>query len=264
VKRRYNLVLLVLVLIGGAIAFWLAPQENSTKIGAEDALTTTRSAMDQEGTFGLYTLAVSWQPAFCETEPGKPECRSLTSARYDADHFALHGLWPAEQYCGVGQDQIDADTRDPRSALPAIDLEDATRAALDRVMPGTQSYLERHEWLLHGTCSGVSSEQYYARAISFVDSLNASAVRDLFARNVGTRISARDIRAAFDKAFGSTAGDRVRIDCAADGDRELLVELRIRLYGKVMAATPLATLINRATPSSDGCGAGIVDDVGHQ
>jgi len=41
-----------------------------------------------------YVLAVSWQPAFCETRPRLPECRSQTADRFDATNFTLHGLWP--------------------------------------------------------------------------------------------------------------------------------------------------------------------------
>ena len=42
---------------------------------------------------GDMVLAVSWQPGFCETRPRLPECRSQKKSRYDATHFALHGLW---------------------------------------------------------------------------------------------------------------------------------------------------------------------------
>lgn len=218
--------------------------------------------MNGEGTFGLYTLAVSWQPAFCETEPDKPECRTLKSGRYDADHFALHGLWPQENYCGVSPQLIDADTYDPHSTLPEINLPETTRSALDRAMPGTQSLLERHEWLMHGTCSGVSAETYYGRAIALLDELNASPVRDLFAENIGKRLSAAQIRKAFDAAFGTGAGLRVRIDCADDWPRTLIVELRIRLYGDAMDPRSLRSLINRATAGSGGCANGEIDRVG--
>ena len=41
-----------------------------------------------------YVLAASWQPSFCETKPDKDECESQTGDRFDATHFAIHGLWP--------------------------------------------------------------------------------------------------------------------------------------------------------------------------
>src|SRR3546814_10932851 len=52
----------------------------------------------------FFVLAVSWQPAFCETRPAKPECVTQDEDRFDASHFALHGLWPQPRgnvYCGV-------------------------------------------------------------------------------------------------------------------------------------------------------------------
>ena len=53
---------------------------------------------------GDMVLAISWQAGFCETRPRLPECRSQTNKRYDANHFALHGLWPQPgnlAYCDV-------------------------------------------------------------------------------------------------------------------------------------------------------------------
>src|SRR3546814_5265076 len=52
----------------------------------------------------FFVLAVSWQPAFCETRPAKPECVTQDEDRFDASHFALHGLWPQPRgnvSCGV-------------------------------------------------------------------------------------------------------------------------------------------------------------------
>jgi ribonuclease T2 len=36
-----------------------------------------------------HVLAVSWQPAFCETRPRLPECRSQTADRFDASNFRI-------------------------------------------------------------------------------------------------------------------------------------------------------------------------------
>ena len=51
-----------------------------------------------------YVLALSWQPAFCETNQRKPECRWQTGNRYDAKYLSLHGLWPqpsGTEYCNL-------------------------------------------------------------------------------------------------------------------------------------------------------------------
>ena len=51
-------------------------------------------------------LALSWQPAFCETKPEKTECRQLNAGELPVTEtqLSLHGLWPQPQgreYCGV-------------------------------------------------------------------------------------------------------------------------------------------------------------------
>ncbi|MGB5596474.1 MAG: hypothetical protein WBM62_20900, partial [Crocosphaera sp.] len=40
-----------------------------------------------------YLLALSWQPAFCETRPTKTECLTKDTDTFEAGNFVLHGLW---------------------------------------------------------------------------------------------------------------------------------------------------------------------------
>lgn len=209
-------------------------------------------------------LAVSWQPAFCETKPGKPECKSQTADRYDASHFALHGLWPMRQnYCGVSQTEIDADKKGRWTDLPEVKLTNGTRDALDRLMPGTQSVLERHEWLKHGTCTNLSQEAYFAQAISLLETLNNSAVTTLFATHVGQTLTQADLQSAFDAAFGANAGRRVKMRCEQVGARNLITELTIGLGDGDEKAT-LASRIQAAGTTKFDCPQGIVDPVGLQ
>lgn len=208
-------------------------------------------------------LAVSWQPAFCELkEASKPECLNQ-EGRFDADHFALHGLWPQPRnrvYCGVGLAERRADWDD----LPALELSVATRAELDRVMPGTQSFLHRHEWTKHGTCYSHAPEEYYLEALQLMAALNASPAQALFADQIGEEVTAREIRAAFDAAFGEDAGDRVEVVCSGDGGVTLISELRIALIGEITEDTTLADLIHAADPVDRGCRVGLVDPAGFQ
>src|SRR5580704_6068179 len=81
-------------------------------------------------------------------------------------------------------------------------------------MPGTQSNLERHEWIKHGSCARAdSADAYFSQAIALMDQLNASKAQGLFASNVGGEITGKAIRDAFDESFGEGAGDRVRVSC---------------------------------------------------
>ena len=209
-------------------------------------------------------LAVSWQPAFCETRPNKPECKSQTADRYDASHFTLHGLWPMRKnYCGVAQGDIDADKKSRWTELPEVKLSDATRKALDRVMPGTQSSLERHEWIKHGTCAGLAQDDYFAQAVSLIETLNASPVNALFAGKVGQPVTQAEVQSAFDTGFGSGAGQRVKMRCVQDGDRRIVTELTIGL-GDGDPKAPLKDLIQAAGQTKFDCEQGIVDPVGSQ
>jgi ribonuclease T2 len=217
-----------------------------------------------------YVLAVSWQPAFCETRAGtgKAECETQSEQRFDASHFTLHGLWPqpgSNIYCRVPSDLVDADKDRDWNRLPAPSLTDATRHELERVMPGTMSFLERHEWIKHGTCfGGPTPEAYFARAIALIDQLNASRPRELFARNIGSEITGAAIREAFDASFGAGAGDRVRIECKRDGGRNLIAELTIGLVGDIGAQPSLGPLMAASAPTDPGCPAGVVDPVERQ
>jgi ribonuclease T2 len=212
-----------------------------------------------------YVFAIIWQPAFCETAERRPECRSQTEDRFDASHFALHGLWPQRvDYCDVPRDQQLADREGDWSALPAPDLGKATLEKLREMMPGTQSGLERHEWLKHGTCYGEPAEAYFADALAVLEAVNASAVRDLFARSVGKELTQKQVRDAFDIAFGKGAGQRVRLACERDGKRRLITELTIGLTGEITAPADYRRLTLAARPTNGGCDSGVVDPVGLQ
>lgn len=215
-----------------------------------------------------FVLAISWQPAFCETMSHVPECHSQHAGRFDASHFALHGLWPRNRssaYCGVARADIEADKAGRWRELPMPALPADLRARLDVAMPGTQSGLDRHEWLKHGTCiPGTTAQSYYAASLALLDAVNASPVRDLFAGRVGAEVSAEEIRAAFDTAFGAGAGERVRLACRQDGRRRLVVEITIGLSGALGPEPALAALIAAARPTKPGCPGGVVDAVGLQ
>jgi ribonuclease T2 len=208
-----------------------------------------------------YVLAASWQPAFCQTNRAKSECRTQTQERFDSAHFALHGLWPQPRdnvYCGVSRAQRTAAEAGRWSNLPPLELSDATRTALDVVMPGTQSDLQRHEWIKHGTCYSDTAEEYFVESLQLMNQLNASPVRVLFADRIGERVTAHELRAAFDQAFGVGAGERVEIACSSG----LITELRIHLDGAITQTTRLASLIAAADPVGGGCTGGRIDPAG--
>jgi len=222
-----------------------------------------------ESTDNLLTL--SWQPAFCETRPGKKECRDLNDGLlpHAVRQLSIHGLWPqpkGKDYCGVPGSVKNLDNPNSWNRLPAPDIDTETADALQAAMPGFASFLHHHEWIKHGTCylGEGGADEYYDDLLHLTDLINESAVADLFVNNVGGEITGADIRAAFDTAFGAGAGDRVEIKCTPDGDRNLINEIWISLKGTITSETPLTDLLLAADPTGIGCSGGIVDMAGLQ
>lgn len=214
-----------------------------------------------------YALAISWQPAFCETEPRRRECREQTRDRFDASHFSLHGLWPQPEdnvYCGVSDEIIESDREGPWRSLDVPRIEQSIWDHLRVVMPGTRSSLHKHEWIKHGTCAGVDIDTYYARSLELMRAINSSELRDLFAANTGRRLSADDISEALDTAFGKGAGEHVRLVCERDPDsnRFLIVELVIAMGNPFVSGADLGDLIRQAPAQPAACPGGEVDAAG--
>jgi ribonuclease T2 len=212
-----------------------------------------------------YILAVNWQPAFCELNTRVRECRDQRPNSFEATNFTLHGLWPqprGNEYCDVSnRDRIasqDGRWRD----LPPLDLTIAQRRELDQVMPGSQSGLDRHEWVKHGSCYEGGQREYYADSLDLMLALNSSEVAEFFAANIGKRITLLDIGNTFDRAFGPGTGERVAIDCEQDGNRTLITEMRIALTGEITGPDDFADLLLAADPLQSACRSGQVDAVG--
>lgn len=267
--RELSGLLTLILLLGLAALFALptaAPYLPFLGIPLPQRSTVERSVV-AASLSGEFTLAVSWQPAFCETAPRKPECQSQTADRFDADHFTLHGLWPdpaGNIYCDVSQRLRSADEASRWQVLPEPELGDGLKRRLDTRMPGTVSNLHRHEWIKHGTCSGGDAQAYYAVSLALLDALNDTNIRDLFAGNIGGELTAARIRSAFDRAFGEGTGQRVQIECETDDDRRLISELRISLDGEIGRAPDLGALMLAADTRSRGCPVGMIDRVGLQ
>ncbi|CCE96526.1 ribonuclease T2 [Sinorhizobium fredii] len=234
----------------------------SSLAAAEEASGEERRTVPDGGTT-QYVLAVSWQPGFCETRPTRKECVDQTSDRFDATHFSLHGLWPLKKsYCGVEAELKAQDRKGDWLDLPKLVMADETAARLLIAMPGVKSGLDRHQWLRSGTCQTGKAEDYFRLQLRLLDELNASAVRALFADRIGSEIGEQQIKAAFDRSFGTGAGDRVRMRCQTVGGRSVITGMTIGLSGDLSGKTDLAGLMKAAGPTEFKCAKGIADAAG--
>jgi ribonuclease T2 len=119
------------------------------------------------GDFDFYLLSMSIDPSFCALSPAnrsKPDCRDLTAETFRQTPLTIHGLWPNRAHVSVNQQPAQC-TRD------ALRLSDAVKTDLARYMPGGPD-LEQHEWSKHGTCSGMSPDEYFAAAVGLARQMN--------------------------------------------------------------------------------------------
>lgn len=103
------------------------------------------TAAGRPGQFDYFLMSLTWAPQFCAEHPGTAggECQPG-----NGQGFLLHGLWP--------QDDDGSWPASCRHTGPV------PRGLVDQVlpfMPGTS--LVQHEWAKHGTCSGLSMEEYF-------------------------------------------------------------------------------------------------------
>jgi ribonuclease T2 len=254
---------MAVAVLGAAFAAGLVP-------GVPVAGAPSADVAPRDGESAVNVLALSWQPAFCETRPGKTECRQLNAGELPITEaqLSVHGLWPQPEgnaYCGVPEAVVALDKASQWADLPEPPLDDETREALAVAMPGTASFLERHEWIKHGTChrGAGGADEYFDDTLALADAINASEVAGFLAAHVGAEVETAELRARFDAAFGPGAGDRVQVHCTGDGGRTLVQEIKVATRGVIGSGAP-GELILAAEPVSPGCPRGIVDPAGLQ
>ncbi len=88
--------------------------------------------------------------------------------------------------------------------------------------------------------------------------MDASAVGQLLAANVGKSVSSSQILAAFKADFGDAAPGAVVITCKKVGGVSELSEIDVYLGGNVTGADPLAKLLHVAPGHPSNCASGML------
>lgn len=165
-----------------------------------------------------WALAVTWQPAFCETfDTEKREFPKECHLASNKETFTLHGLWPQwEEYC-VAALPPEVLARNQRyitntcemdkkwEELPEITLSADLKKRQAEVMPGIASYLDRHEYYKHGTCSLLNYEDYFNLAISLTEKLNQTSLPAFILNSAGDKVTKRQLCKAVETALGPQA-----------------------------------------------------------
>jgi ribonuclease T2 len=106
-------------------------------------------AKNEAGRFDYYALALSWSPTHCaglQRDGYDPQCHARSGKRYA---FVLHGLWPQHERGWPESCPIQGRPFVPQKTIDSM---------LD-IMPSPKLVI--HQFRKHGTCSGLSPEDYF-------------------------------------------------------------------------------------------------------
>jgi ribonuclease T2 len=162
---------------------------------------------DRPGVFDYYVLVLGWSPSYCATDEAEgrddPQCEGKHGS------FTLHGLWP--QYfegwprdCWSGR----------RPWVPEKVLEE-----IRDIMPSKG--LAIHEYRTHGTCAGLTPEQYFGVARGLYERIAVPA--KLAVPPGGLRLSPEDVEAEFLNANPWLKPDMISVTCRRGALRDVRI-----------------------------------------
>jgi ribonuclease T2 len=151
---------------------------------------------DTAGDFDYYVLSLSWSPNWCAIE-GDAKGSDQCDARHDHG-WILHGLWP--QYERGYPEHCQTTERAPSRRMTA-DMAD---------IMGTAG-LAWYQWKKHGTCAGLSAQEYYGQSRAAYAAITRP---DVLRRLTGEiKVAPAVIEQAFLEANPGMSSDQITITC---------------------------------------------------
>ncbi|MBR0556121.1 ribonuclease [Ciceribacter sp. L1K23] len=169
-----------------------------------------RADQHREDLFDFFVLSLSWSPTYCLSEEGQNNRQQCGLTKRHG--FVVHGLWPQyergyPEFC--------------TSPHPGRVPDSLGRRFFD-IMPSMG--LIGHQWRKHGTCSGLSQEQYLETTRRAFEALNLP--ENLLGQGShGDEIGATEIEDLFVAANPGLLHEGIAVAC--DGQR--VKEVRICL-----------------------------------
>jgi ribonuclease T2 len=177
-----------------------------------------RSTTSNRADFDFYLLAMTLHESWCgDGNRARKECR-IGSDR----PLVIHGLWP---------ERLEPRTYPRDCPGPRLALSTATESELQTFMPGMKSGLHVHEWREHGTCSGLTADEYFRATLDLARRMD-DALRETLTNYAGREVSPsalRDAAATTDPGISRTFTLHCRTlrDARPElRDRAFLVEIR--------------------------------------
>lgn len=155
------------------------------------------SAVFPGGDFDYFVMALSWSPDYCATD-GQNDGQQCAIGRQLG--FVLHGLWP--QY-----DQ----------GYPSFCTNESFDSQMKNEFRGLfpNDNLFSHEWEKHGTCSGLTQEQYFVFSKQLKESV---IIPDPFKKpQTAFRSTSTEIQKAFSASNPQYSSSSVAVYCSSNG-----------------------------------------------
>lgn len=156
-----------------------------------------------------FVLTLSWSPTYCVEEGQGDRAQCAPGRRFG---FVVHGLWPQHargwpEFCDTRERWVPDDRI--RNLLP--------------IMPSKRLII--HEWRKHGTCSGLSQDDYFALTRRLFDKVRIPAryLSPTALISVGPDQLADD----FVKSNAWLDRGMMAVDCSNRRDRARLQEIKI-------------------------------------
>lgn len=167
-----------------------------------------RADAEGVGVFDYFVLSLSWSPNWCALEGDARNSPQCDTAEYFG--WIMHGLWP-QFHRGFPSDCRTAERPPTRQQT----------AEMTDIM-GTAG-LAWHQWKKHGSCTGMSAQQYYATSGAAYEKI----ARPLVFRKIkeDIRLPASVVEDAFLKANPALEKDGVTVTCK----RGYIQEVRVCL-----------------------------------
>ena len=148
------------------------------------------------GEFDYFVLSLSWSPNWCAIEGDAK--RSPQCAEKSGHGWIMHGLWPQFHR---GYPSFCRTVERPPSRGMTSDMAD---------IMGT-SGLAWHQWKKHGSCTGLSAQDYYALSRRAYALIERPAIFRKLDRSV--RLPASVVEDAFLKSNPAIKADGITITC---------------------------------------------------
>ncbi len=174
---------------------------------AVPSISTPARAAGEPGDFDYYVLVLSWSPSYCATTKRRDNGPQCAGARPYS--FILHGLWPQfyrsyPEFC-----------RTQKRSWVSNEL---INEMMD-IMPGKGLII--HQYRKHGSCSGLSPEQYFGISRTLFESIKIPDTYKSLSAPVKTTPS--EVEEAFLEANPQLNEDMVAVSCKG----EFVQEVRI-------------------------------------